>query len=148
MARARTAARARQHRWREATAAASAAATTLAVAATVATGAPLAAAAPAPAKPRFAGQVTDALRAPVHLLAAGAGGRAMADLVFVDRQRAKTTFRSCVNRRAPRLSTCFGTTSGKAGVATVTPLRFARGRYTVTWKVAGAVVARWRFAVV
>ena len=44
--------------------------------------------------------------------------------------------------------TCFNATSGQAGAATVTPLRFQRGRYVVRWRVAGAPVARWRFVVV
>ncbi|MBB4661708.1 hypothetical protein [Conexibacter arvalis] len=127
----------------------------------------LAPAAPAAAADRFAGQVTDALRTPVRKLAAGPSGRAVADLVFLDRERAGTTYRTCVVRRAARgargardargirgargaraVRTCFKATSGAAGAATVTPLRFKRGRYVVRWMVAGEVVARWRFAVV
>jgi hypothetical protein len=97
---------------------------------------------------RFLGQVTDTLRTPAHRLAAGADGRALADLVFVDRASAGTAFRTCVSRLGPgALHTCFNTTSGSAGSATVTPLRFQRGRYAVAWAVAGDVVARWRFRV-
>jgi len=108
--------------------------------------------APAAAAERFLGQVTDALRNPATKLAAGSSGRAAGDLVFLDRERAGTQYRTCIVRRPPRggkpVGTCFNATSGPAGVATVTPLRFQRGRYVVRWKVGGAVVARWRFAVV
>lgn len=93
--------------------------------------------------------MTDALRTPTHRLAAGADGRAAGDLVFVDAQRARTVVHVCVRRRdaaAPR--SCFAFTTGAAGVATVTPLRFARGRYLVRWSVRGSVVARWRLTVV
>ena len=47
---------------------------------------------------RFSGQVTDALRTPTHRLAAGANGRAVADLVFVDARQAHTKVRTCVRR--------------------------------------------------
>lgn len=101
---------------------------------------------------RFVGQVTDALRNPATKLAAGSTGRAVGDLVFLDREEAATAYRACIVRRVPRggkpVRTCFNATTGQAGVATVTPLRFQRGRYAVRWKVGGAVVARWRFAVV
>jgi len=100
---------------------------------------------------RFSGQVTDALRNPVHRLAASAAtGRAAADLVFSDAKQAHTTFRTCVRRRdtSARPHTCFTLTTGAAGVATVTPLRFVPGRYVVRWSVGGEVVARWRFVVV
>ena len=98
---------------------------------------------------RFTGQVTDALRTPTHRLAAGASGRAVADLVFVDAQQAHTTVRSCVRRRDVRsVRTCFSVTTGAAGSATVTPLRFPIGRYVARWWVNGRVVARWRFVVV
>lgn len=101
---------------------------------------------------RFTGQVTDALRTPVDKLAAGSSGRAVADLVFLDRVESSTAYRTCISRRpaagAAPVRTCFNTTTGAAGTATVTPLRFQRGRYVVAWKVAGAVVARWRFVVV
>lgn len=108
-----------------------------------------AAAAPSP-QPRFVGQVTDALRTPTHrLLADAATGRVLADLVFLDRERARTAYRACVTRRdGARLRTCYSATTGRAGVPTVTPLRFPRGRYAVRWSVAGEVVARWRFSVV
>jgi hypothetical protein len=95
--------------------------------------------------------VTDALRNPTHRLAASAAsGRAAADLVFTDAQQAQTTFRTCVRRRdvKARTHTCFTLTTGAAGVATVTPLRFLPGRYVVRWTVAGDVVARWHFVVV
>ena len=93
--------------------------------------------------------MTDALRNPTHRLAAGANGRAAADLVFADAQRAHTSAHTCVRRRdAAAVRTCFDVTTAGAGVATVTPLRFRRGSYVVTWRVAGAVVARWRFIVV
>lgn len=101
---------------------------------------------------RFVGQVTDALRTPAHKLAAGDDGRALADLVFLDREAEATAYRTCIVRRAPPggtpLRTCFTTTTGEAGVVTVTPLRFRRGRYVVRWTAGGAVVASWRFAVV
>lgn len=96
--------------------------------------------------------MTDALRTPTHKLAAGSSGRAVADLVFLDRGEAGTGYRTCVVRRLPAgakpVRTCFGATTGAAGAATVTPLKFQRGRYAVSWTVAGTVVARWRFAVV
>jgi len=100
---------------------------------------------------RFTGQVTDALRNPTHRLAASAStGRAVADLVFTDAKQVHTPFRTCVRRRdlSPEKRTCFALTTGAAGVATVTPLRFLPGRYVVRWSVSGAVVARWRFVVV
>jgi hypothetical protein len=93
--------------------------------------------------------VTDALRTPTHRLAAGAGGRAVADLVFVDAEQDRTTVRTCVRRRdVSGVRTCFTVTTGAAGSATVTPLRFPTGRYVARWWVDGDVVARWRFAVV
>jgi hypothetical protein len=100
--------------------------------------------------PRFTGEVTDALRAPAHRLVADAkSGKADADLVFSDATHAKTTVRTCVLRRnGSHMRTCFRLVTSAAGVATVTPLRFPRGRYEVRWSVAGAVVAHWRFAVV
>ncbi|HEX7292152.1 MAG TPA: hypothetical protein VF250_13595 [Conexibacter sp.] len=94
--------------------------------------------------------MTDALRTPTHKLAASAAtGRAAADLVFTDAQAARTRFRTCVRRRdvAPARRTCFALTTGPAGAATVTPLRFPPGRYAVRWSVGGEVVARWRFVV-
>ncbi|HEX4805808.1 MAG TPA: hypothetical protein VFU94_07905 [Conexibacter sp.] len=91
--------------------------------------------------------MTDALRAPTHRLAAGPGGRAAADLLFADAQRAHTTARTCVRRRETGVRTCFAVTTDGAGVATLTPLRFRRGAYEVSWRVGGAVVARWRFTV-
>lgn len=93
--------------------------------------------------------MTDALRNPTHKLAAGSGGRALADLIFVDGDAAGTSFRTCVRRlgRDP-LRSCFTTTSGPAASPTITPLRFRKGRWAVSWSVAGTVVARWRFAVV
>jgi len=103
------------------------------------------------AAPRFSGQVTDALRTPTHRLAASAStGRAAADLVFTDAEQARTSVRTCVRRRdvSPQTRTCFTLTTGPAGVANVTPLRFQPGRYVVRWSVGGAVVARWRFVVV
>jgi hypothetical protein len=104
------------------------------------------------AEARFVGQVTDALRNPATKLAAGSSGKAAGDLVFLDREQSGTAYRTCIVRRAPRggkpVRTCFNATAGQSGVATVTPLRFQRGRYVVRWKVGGAVVARWRFAVV
>ena len=111
--------------------------------------APAATAAP-PEPPRHVGQVTDTLRTPTHrLLADRASGRALADLVFMDRTRARTAYRACVKRRdATRLRTCYSAQTGSAGVPTITPLRFPRGRYAVTWSVAGDVVARWRFRVI
>ncbi|MDO8209810.1 hypothetical protein [Conexibacter sp. CPCC 206217] len=98
---------------------------------------------------RFTGQVTDALRMPVHKLAAAADGRALADLVFVDGEATGTGYRTCVRRlgRSP-LRTCFNATSGPQDSPTVTPLRFQRGTYEVRWRVAGETVARWRFRVV
>jgi hypothetical protein len=124
------------------------AALALLIAAAAASVAGVAEAAPPP--PRFAGQVTDALRTPAHLLAVSAdSGRAVADLVFIDREAAGTSVRSCVKRRdVVGVSTCFTITTGAAGVATVTPLRFPPGRYEARWKVAGALVASWRFRVV
>lgn len=93
--------------------------------------------------------MTDALRAPTHKLAADATGRALADLIFVDGDAAGTTFRTCVKRLGrDALRSCFTTTSGPAASPTITPLRFRRGRWAVSWSVAGTVVARWRFAVV
>lgn len=92
--------------------------------------------------------MTDALRTPTHHLAASPRGRAVGDLVLVDAQHAHTTARTCVRRRDDvRVRTCFDVTTAGANVPTVTPLRFRRGHYVVTWSVAGAVVARWRFAV-
>jgi hypothetical protein len=105
----------------------------------------------AAAPDRFTGQVTDALRNPTHRLAASAAtGRASADLVFVDAKQAHTTVRTCVRRRdvPAGTRTCFRLTTGAAGVATVTPLRFPPGRYAVRWSVSGEVVARWPFVVV
>lgn len=100
------------------------------------------------ASARFTGEVTDALRNPAHRLVAGANGRAAADLLFADAQRAHTTARTCVRRSDPAgVRTCFDVTTEGAGVATVTPLRFRRGSYVVTWRVGGQLVARWRFAV-
>jgi hypothetical protein len=100
--------------------------------------------------PRFSGEVTDALRTPTHRLAASAAsGRAVADLVFSDAQRAQTTVRTCVRRRdAARVRTCFTVTTGAAGVATVTPLRFPVGSWVARWSVDGQLVAHWRFVVV
>jgi hypothetical protein len=73
----------------------------------------------------------------------------VADLVFLDAGQAHTTARTCVRRRDGRgVRACFTVTTGSAGVATVTPLRFPRGSYVVRWSVGGAVVARWRFTVV
>jgi hypothetical protein len=93
--------------------------------------------------------VTDALRTPTHRLLAGDDGRASADLVFVDRDHACTTVRTCVRRRdAAGVRTCFTAETGPAGSSTVTPLRFPRGRYVVRWRVQGEVVAHWRFKVV
>lgn len=107
------------------------------------------AASAAPASSRYVGQVTDALRTPTHRLLADASGRAPADLVFVDRDQARTAYRACVVRRdATRLRTCYSATTAGADVPTITPLRFPRGRYAVTWSVAGETVARWRFAVI
>jgi hypothetical protein len=99
---------------------------------------------------RFSGQVTDALRTPTHRLAASAAsGRAVADLVFADAQQAQTTVRTCVRRRdVAGVRTCFTVTTAAAGVATVTPLRFPPGSYAARWRVAGALVASWRFVVV
>jgi hypothetical protein len=111
----------------------------------------LSASAGAAASDRFTGQVTDALRNPTHRLAASEDtGRAAADLVFVDVEQAHTTVRTCVRRRdvPARRRICFTLTTGPAGVATVTPLRFKPGRYGVRWTVGGDVVARWRFMVV
>ena len=93
--------------------------------------------------------MTDALRTPTHRLAAGAGGRAAADLVFADADRARTSVRTCVRRRdVAAVRTCFTVTTGAPGVEVVTPLRFRRGSYAVRWSVGGQVVARWRFVVV
>jgi hypothetical protein len=99
---------------------------------------------------RFSGQVTDALRTPTHRLAASASsGRAVADLVFSDSQHAQTTVRACVRRLdVAGVRTCFKVTTGAAGVAMVTPLRFRVGSYVARWKVDGIVVANWRFVVV
>lgn len=85
---------------------------------------------------------------PVHKLVAGADGRALADLVFVDGEATGTSYRTCVRRlgRSP-LRTCFGAVSGPEDSPTVTPLRFQPGRYRVWWRVDGDVVARWRFKV-
>lgn len=93
--------------------------------------------------------MADTLRTPTHRLLAGPDGRAIADLVFVDRAQARTQYRTCVRRggRQP-VRTCFTTTSGDVGMPTITPLRFQRGPYRVAWSVAGVVVARWQFAVV
>jgi len=92
--------------------------------------------------------VTDALRTPTHELRAGSDARATADLVFADRAQDGTRVRTCVVRRdVVGVRTCFRTRTGAAGVATVTPLAFPRGRYVVRWRVAGVVVARWRFVV-
>jgi len=111
---------------------------------------PTASVAAAAERPRFSGQVTDALRAPTHRLAASAAsGRAVADLVFVDAEQAHTAVRTCVRRRdVAGVRTCFAITTGAAGVATVTPLRFPPGSYVARWRVAGELVARWRFTVV
>lgn len=102
----------------------------------------------ATAEPRFVGQVTDTLRTPTHRLLAGSDGRALADLVFLDREQAKTSYRTCVVRigKSP-VRTCFTLTTAGAGTATFTPLRFQRGQYKVVWTVAGTVAARWRFTV-
>ncbi len=113
----------------------------------------LALALPAPAAladARYEGQVTDALRTPAHrLLADGRSGRASADLLFLDRDGSRTSVRTCVMRRdVAGVRTCFNATTGAAGIATVTPLQFPRGRYVVRWRVAGALVASWRFKVV
>jgi hypothetical protein len=82
-------------------------------------------------------------------VAGAASGRASADLVFVDRQHAGTSVRSCVRRTdVAGVRTCFSDATGPAGSATVTPLRFPRGHYLVRWSVGGVVVARWRFVVV
>lgn len=106
-------------------------------------------AAAAAAEARFVGQVTDTLRTPARRLLAGADGRALADLVFVDRKRSRTVYRTCVKRRGGQpLRTCFKARTGGTGAATVTPLRFRPGSYAVIWSVAGTVVARWRFHVV
>lgn len=86
---------------------------------------------------------------PTHRLAASASsGKATADLVFSDSQRAQTTVRTCVRRLdVAGVRTCFNVTTGAAGVATVTPLRFRVGSWVARWKVDGAVVASWRFVV-
>jgi len=99
---------------------------------------------------RFTGQVTDALRNPAHRLVASASShRAAADLVFADAQQDRTKVRACVRRRdVAGVRTCFAFTTGAAGVATVTPLRFPVGSYVARWSVDGQAVARWRFAVV
>ncbi|HEX5145917.1 MAG TPA: hypothetical protein VFV85_02755 [Conexibacter sp.] len=92
--------------------------------------------------------MTDALRTPTHRLGTGAAARALADLVFVDAQRAHTTARACVRRNdVAGVRTCFELTTQAAGVATVTPLRFPPGRYVARWTVDGDVVAHWRFSV-
>lgn len=93
--------------------------------------------------------MTDALRTPTHRLAASAtSGRAAADLVFADAQEDRTKVRTCVRRRdVAGVRSCFAVTTGAAGVATVTPLRFPPGSYVARWSVDGIVVARWRFAV-
>lgn len=99
--------------------------------------------------PRFTGEVTDALRNPTHRLVVSHGAsRVSADLVFVDALRGGTTVRSCVRRPDAGVRTCFTTITGAAGSATVTPLRFRPGSYAVRWRVAGTVVAVWRFVVV
>jgi hypothetical protein len=87
---------------------------------------------------------------PTHRLAASAAnGRAAADLAFSDAQHAQTTVRTCVRRLdVSGVRTCFTVTTGAAGVATVTPLRFKVGSYATRWSVDGQVVAHWRFAVV
>lgn len=112
--------------------------------------APAASAATRPAPAPYTGQVTDALRTPTHRLAAsGDSGRAAANLVFVDAQHAGTTVRTCVRRReVAGVRTCFTITTGAAGVAAVTPLRFPPGAWIARWRVAGEVVASWRFSVV
>jgi len=121
----------------------------------VAVGAALALVAIAPtstlaAPTRFTGEVTDALRTPVHRLKAPPGddARVLADLLFVDRERDNTSVRACVRRRDADVRTCFTVVTGAAGSATFTPLRFPRGRYVVHWRVKGRLVASWRFAVV
>ena len=93
--------------------------------------------------------MTDALRNPTHHLAASAAsGRAVADLVFSDAQGDRTRVRTCVRRRdVANVRSCFSVTTGAAGVATVTPLRFPPGSYVARWRVAGALVASWRFTV-
>lgn len=69
--------------------------------------------------------------------------------MFTDTQHAQTTVRTCVRRRDVRgVRTCFTVTTGAAGAATITPLRFPPGSYAARWSVAGAVVASWRFVVV
>lgn len=98
---------------------------------------------------RYSGQVTDALRKPTHRLAAGAGGRAAADLVFVDARGAHTTVRACVRRTdVAGVHRCFAVVTGPKDVPVVTPLRFRRGSWSVRWSVGGQPVARWRFDVV
>jgi len=94
--------------------------------------------------------VADALRTPTHRLAASASsGRALADLVFMDAERARTTVRTCVRRIDRRgVRTCFSVRTGAPGSVTVTPLRFPVGRYVARWWVKGEAVARWRFTVV
>jgi len=93
--------------------------------------------------------VTDALRNPTHqLVASAASGRAVADLVFVDTQGDRTKVRTCVRRRdGRRMRTCFSVTTGAAGTATMTQLRFPPGSYVARWHVAGELVASWRFTV-
>jgi len=91
--------------------------------------------------------VTDALRTPTHRLRLGASHRAMGDLVFVDRLMSHTSYRTCVQRRTPKLTTCFDALTADDDVANVTPLRFGAGEYHVHWKVAGVTVATWRFTV-
>lgn len=94
--------------------------------------------------------MTDALRTPTHRLAVSPGRRrAVADLVFADAQDTQTAVRACVRRRdVEGVRTCFGITTGEAGVATVTPLRFPVGSYVARWWVDGRDVAHWRFVVV
>lgn len=93
--------------------------------------------------------MTDALRNPTHHLAAsGASRRAAADLLFVDARGERTRVRTCVRRRdVAGVRTCFLVTTGAAGTPTVTPLRFPPGSYVARWRVAGALVASWRFTV-
>ncbi len=56
--------------------------------------------------------------------------------------------RTCVRRRdVAGVRSCFTVTTGPAGVATVTPLRFPAGSYVARWRVEGALVASWRFVI-
>jgi hypothetical protein len=87
------------------------------------------------------------LRTPTHRLRLGSSRRAMGDLVFVDRVMSHTSYRTCVQRRIPKLATCFDASTADDDVANVTPLRFGAGEYRVQWKVGGVVVATWRFTV-